>query len=294
MTVEAGADGRRCAVLGSPIAHSLSPALHRAAYAELGLSTWTYDRFEVTAAALVDVVAQCDPSWRGLSLTMPLKTAVLELGKVDAVAELAGAGNTLIFDDDARRVYNTDVGGLVWAVRSAVPGSFRRVTIVGAGATARSALVSAVQLGAEHVSVLARTPSRADPLHALADRLSVDLQVRPWSAEVPAGDLVISTVTAGAADPIADLVAGSAPVVFDALYQPWPTALAEAAGRAGCTVVNGLDLLVGQALLQIELMTGRTVAAEVLYAAGRAQLGSENAPGGAGAPMKDWGPCSDG
>ena len=117
MTAEAGPGGRRCAVLGSPIGHSLSPALHRAAYRELGLTTWVYDRFEVGESELADVVEQCDPSWRGLSVTMPLKVAVLELGEVDSVAELAGAGNTLIFDDDARRVYNTDVGGLVWAVR---------------------------------------------------------------------------------------------------------------------------------------------------------------------------------
>ncbi len=264
--------GRRCAVLGSPIAHSLSPALHRAAYEVLGLDSWTYDRFEVTDTELVDVVSQCDPSWRGLSLTMPLKQAVLELGEVDAVAELAGAGNTLIFDDDARRVYNTDVGGLVWAVRRVHAVPTARVTILGAGATARSSLISAAELGAEQVRVVARTPSKADPLRALGERLGVAVEVQAWDAPLPEADLVISTATAGAADAIAAEVAASAGVVFDAIYHPWPTALATAAEQTGSTVLNGLDLLVGQALLQLELMTGHQVSPDVLYAAGRAEL----------------------
>lgn len=272
MTAEVGAGGRRCAVLGSPIVHSLSPALHRAAYAELGLSSWTYDRFEVAEAALVDVVSQCDPSWRGLSLTMPLKMVVLGLGEVDPVAELAGVGNTLIFDDGVRRVYNTDVAGLVWAVRRVTSAPMGRVTILGAGATARSALVSAAQLGAEQVLIRARTPAKTDPLRALGDTLGVTVEVRDWSSELPAADLVVSTVTAGVADPLADAAAASAPVIFDVVYHPWPTALAAVAERAGRTVVNGLDLLVGQALLQLELMTGRQVDPEVLYAAGRAEL----------------------
>lgn len=269
--------GRRCAVLGSPIEHSLSPALHRAAYAVLGLTAWTYDRFEVAEAALVDVVSQCDQSWRGLSLTMPLKVVVLELGEVDEVAALAGAGNTLIFDEGVRRVYNTDVGGLVWAIRRVHPGPVSRVTVLGAGATARSALVSAAQLGAKRVVVMARTPARADPLRVLGETLGLGVEVRPWGTP-PAADLVVSTVTASGPDAIAESVAASAPVVFDAIYHPWPTVLAEAAERAGCTVVNGLDLLVGQALLQIELMTGRQVDPEVLYAAGREALAGAPRP----------------
>lgn len=254
-------------MLGSPIAHSRSPDLHRAAYAELGLD-WSYERFEVTADGLADFVAGLDGSWRGLSLTRPLKEAVLDLGQVDATARQAGAGNTLIFDEDARRVYNTDVGGLAWAVRRAAPGgSVARVTILGSGATARSALLSVVELGTREVTVLARTPAKARPLESLAAHHRLRLEVRPWSAPVPAADLLISTVTAGAADELAEAAGRSAPVVLDAIYAPWPTALAKAAEDVGATVVGGLDLLVGQALLQIELMTGRTVSAGVLYAA---------------------------
>ena len=256
----------RCAVLGSPIAHSLSPTLHRAAYAALGLD-WTYDRFEVTADQLPDFVAGLDPSWRGLSLTMPLKEAVLSLGEVDPVAQRAGAGNTLILDGSSRRVYNTDVAGLAWAVRRRASGPLPRVTLLGSGATARSALLAAAGLGAATVTVVARTSAKAESLASLGRDLGLAVAVRPWTADLPPADLVVSTVTAGAADPLALAVATSAPLVLDVVYAPWPTALATAVQRAGGTVLGGLDLLVGQALRQIELMTGQAVAAEILYAA---------------------------
>jgi len=253
-------------VLGSPIDHSLSPVLHRAAYAELGLD-WTYDRFEVSEPELAGFVSGLDSSWRGLSVTMPLKVAVLDLGEADPVAQRAGAGNTLIFTDGGPRVYNTDVAGLVWAVRRVTPISVRRVTILGTGATARSAVLSVAELGAEQVTVVARTPANVAPLEALGRELGLQVDAQPWAAGLPEADLVVSTVTAGAADTVAELVAASAPVIFDAIYAPWPTALAEAASRTGGTVINGLDLLVGQALLQIELMTEHPVSAELLYAA---------------------------
>lgn len=262
---------RRCAVLGSPIEHSLSPPLHRAAYAYLGLN-WTYDRVQVDVQGLAPFVCGLDASWRGLSLTMPLKVAVLELGEVDQLATLAGAGNTLILEGGRRRVYNTDVAGLTGAVGKVAAAPLRRVTILGAGATARAALVAATELGAQQLTVVARTPSTAESLRALARNLGVELDVRPWSIQIPEADLAISTVVSGASDSIADAVAGSAPLIVDVIYDPWPTVLAVTAQRAGCTVVTGRNLLVGQALLQIELMTGRSVPAEVLYAALPAEL----------------------
>jgi shikimate dehydrogenase len=266
--VEVGSPGdfRRCAVLGSPIEHSLSPALHRAAYAHLGLN-WTYDRVEVDKHGLGSFVHGLDAAWRGLSLTMPLKVAVLELGQVDNLARLAGAGNTLVLEGGERWIYNTDIGGLIWAVGQVAAAPLPRVTILGSGATARSALLAASDLGAQLVTVVARTPARAEALRALSDHLGLRLEIRPWSSEVPDADLVVSTVVSGAADGIAPAVACSAPLIVDIIYDPWPTVLASAAERAGCTVVSALDLLIGQALLQIELMTGRAVAADVLYAA---------------------------
>lgn len=273
MTPEQGSLGsaRRCAVLGSPIQHSLSPALHRAAYAHLGLA-WTYDRVEVDERGLAAFVRELDSSWRGLSLTMPLKVAVLELGDVDQLASLAGAGNTLILEGGSRTVHNTDVGGLTWAVGEVTTSPPQRVTILGAGATASAALIAASQLGAQQVTIVVRTPARAEPLRPLAVQLGVELDIRPWWARLPDADLAVSTVVSGAADTIAPSVVDTAPVIVDVIYDPWPTVLATTAEGAGCTVINGRDLLVGQALLQIELMTGHSVPADVLYAALPAEL----------------------
>lgn len=273
MTPEQGSLGsaRRCAVLGSPIQHSLSPALHRAAYAHLGLA-WTYDRVEVDERGLAAFVRGLDSSWRGLSLTMPLKVAVLELGDVDQLASLAGAGNTLILEGGSRTVHNTDVGGLTWAVGEVTTSPPQRVTILGAGATASAALIAASQLGAQQVTIVVRTPARAEPLRPLAVQLGVELDIRPWWARLPDADLAVSTVVSGAADTIAPSVVDTVPVIVDVIYDPWPTVLATTAEGAGCTVINGRDLLVGQALLQIELMTGHSVPADVLYAALPAEL----------------------
>jgi shikimate dehydrogenase len=262
----------RCAVLGRPIAHSLSPALHRAAYAALGLDGWSYERVEMDEAGLAGFVAGCDSSWRGLSLTMPLKVVALGLGEVEPLAALVGAANTLVFTHRGRHVHNTDVGGLVAAVRRVADAAPGRVTILGSGATARSALVSAAQLGAGTVTVVARSPAKAEVLREVSDALDLRLEVLPWEHPLPATDVLISTVTAGAADSRAEELAASAAVVFDAVYDPWPTPLAAAGAAAGRTVLNGLDLLVGQAVLQIELMTGREISPDLLLAAGQAEL----------------------
>ena len=279
---------RRCAVLGSPIAHSLSPALHTAAYAQLGLSGWSYSAHEVTEPELAGFVAGCDASWAGLSLTMPLKAAALQLGDVDPLAALVGAANTLIFAADGRSVHNTDVGGLVSAVRRTTDLVCRQVTIVGAGATARSSLVSAAQLGAASVTLVARDRTKGESLRPLAETCGLELVVSGWDDETGPADLLISTVTAGAADQRAASLVAGASVVFDAVYDPWPTRLAVEAERAGRTVVNGLDLLVGQAVLQIRLMTGRDISPDVLLTAGRAALRarSSDEQGSASAPRQ--------
>ena len=267
----------RCAVLGRPIGHSLSPALHRAAYAALGLAEWRYDRIEVGAEELPAFVEGCDASWRGLSLTMPLKEAALGLGEPDPVAVGVRAANTLIFAPEGRRVYNTDVEGLVTALRRSGLEATPRVIILGAGATARSAVASVRALGAQVITVVGRNPERTRPVADLARHLGLAASTRLWGSELPTADLVISTVTAGAltvdstpTGPAA--VADAAAVIFDAVYDPWPTPLAQAALAAGRVVVSGLDLLIAQAELQIRLMTGSDVDPDVLYRAGRAAL----------------------
>lgn len=262
----------RCAVAGSPIAHSLSPALHRAAYAYLGLD-WEYGRYELVADQLADFVAGCDSSWRGLSMTMPLKVAALELGEVDEVALLANAANTLVFGaHGTRRVYNTDVGGLVNALTAVGLQGIRRSVILGAGATARSAVVSLARLGVRRITVVARTPAKAAPLLPLAESLGVRLSVQHWSDPTVDSDLLVCTAAAGAADERADEWVSASSAVFDVVYDPWPTVLAQAAADQDRIVLSGLDLLVHQAVLQVELMTGASVPAGVLYHAGRTAL----------------------
>ncbi|GAA3553793.1 shikimate dehydrogenase [Microlunatus spumicola] len=286
MTAEApapqGGVRHRCAVLGSPVAHSLSPVLHAAAYAELGLTGWSYGRAEVREDGLAGFVDGLDASWRGLSLTMPLKVAVLRLPHVGLVSETArvtGVANTLLLDGPGREVHNTDVDGLVAAVRRVLPGPVSTVTVVGSGATARSGVVAAARLGATRVQVQARDPQKAAALASLADAVGVALAVVPWGAVPPAADLLVSTVTAGAADDRARVLAASAGAVFDVVYDPWPTPLAAAAARTGVRVLDGLDLLVAQAVLQVELMTGRRPSPEVLRAAGDDALAAAHAHG---------------
>lgn len=257
--------------------HSLSPALHRAAYAELGLD-WRYDACEVDAAGLADFVAGCGPEWRGLSLTMPLKEAALALGTPDADAVLARAANTLVLDPAGHRAANTDVGGLVDALRAAGLTTVATAVLLGAGATARSAVVSLVRLGCRRLTVLARTPDKARPLVDLGRSLDLDVTVRSWVEPVPRATLAVSTVTSAAAGVRADEVADAAEVVFDAVYDPWPTPLAAAAVDRGRILVSGLDLLACQAVRQIELMTGSLVPAALLLEAGRSELAVRSAP----------------
>ena len=276
MTAEpAGPVAHRCAVLGSPVAHSLSPVLHTAAYAELGLTGWSYGRAEVVAGGLGTFVETLDATWRGLSLTMPLKVEALALPGVQVVsddARLTGVANTLLLDGPAREVHNTDIEGLVWALDRALDDRVGAATVLGSGATARSALVALARLGVAQVQVLARDPAKAYALRPLTDTLGLTLSVLAWGRSAPDVDVLVSTVTAGALDGWVEEVADGAEVVFDVVYDPWPTTLAVAADRAGARVVDGLDLLVGQAVLQVELMTGRRPSPEVLRAAGDAAL----------------------
>jgi shikimate dehydrogenase len=265
-------------VLGQPIAHSLSPALHRAAYAALGLDGWSYQAVECGEAGLAALLDRCGPDWAGLSLTMPLKRAVLPLlDQADPVAVATGGANTVVFRDGARHGYNTDVSGLVTALaeaglRTAPAGAL----ILGGGATARSALAALASLGLATVSVAVRDPSRAGGLHAAADRLGVVIEVCPFGKNFDNGpELLISTVPARAADFYAERlrrITRPPRLVMDVVYHPWPTPLAAAAGAAGLVAVSGFELLVHQAARQVELMTGQPAPVPAMRAAGQAEL----------------------
>jgi shikimate dehydrogenase len=271
--MHADAAVRTCAVVGSPIAHSLSPVLHRAAYGHLGLA-WEYTRVELREGELAGFVAGLDGSWRGLSVTMPLKREALKLGRsMSPTAMLTGAANTLLFDPaGAVYAYNTDVNGMADSLRAARAGPVASACVLGAGSTAASALVTLASMEVPDVHLHARKKSRAHPTLEAADRAGLDIAVRPWAVgtECAAADLVVSTVPAGAADELAGALAAQAGperVLFDVVYNPWPTVLADSWARTGGVVVSGLDLLVHQALGQVQLMTGQDVPSAVLYAA---------------------------
>ena len=252
-------------MLGSPVGHSLSPVLHRAAYAALGLAGWRYDRVECDEAALPALVGGLGPEWVGLSLTMPLKRKALELAdEISPLAAEVGAANTLLLGgapSGGRRAENTDVAGLLAALREAGLRRVGRSVLLGAGGTAQAALAALRELGDPSPRVLVRDAGRAGGLLAAADRLGVRPVVSgglPYTP-LPDADLVISTLPAGAADAVAVQAGGwtSGTVVLDAVYSPWPTRFAAAVADAGCQVVGGLAVLLHQAVAQVELMTGR-------------------------------------
>ena len=264
----------RCAVLGSPIAHSLSPVLHRAAYAELGLD-WTYDAIEVDATGLEDFVNHLDETWRGLSLTMPLKRTIVPLlDELDPWAEVSGAANTVVLDEDRRLGYNTDVPGAVAALTERCAGPFTTAVVLGGGATAASVLLALSELGCGDASVLVRDPARVAETVAAVDRRGRGPRVHVGllTDDLGSPDVLVSTIPASAQGP--DLVAAavSAGAVFEVLYDPWPTPLASAAAAVGRPLVGGLDLLVHQAALQVRLMTGRHAPLETMRAAGERAL----------------------
>jgi len=244
------------AVLGSPIAHSKSPAIHRAAYAVLGLD-WTYDSVDMTGPGLGAFVAGLDGSWRGLSLTMPLKRDVLPLlAARHPLVDLVGGANTVLFTDGGLAGFNTDIPGAVRALREAGVDSLGFVRLVGSGATAASMLVAVAQLGATRVLVTARTPENAQPLVALGATLGVDVVVRPWGLEdrslvVP--DAIISTVPGGGNDLVFPEAVRAGSVLFDVAYEPWPSILSTQWDAVGGRVVSGLDLLVHQAVGQVRI-----------------------------------------
>lgn len=260
---------RRAAVLGHPVGHSLSPALHRAAYAALGLDGWRYDAFDVTEEQLPAFVAGLDATWAGLSLTMPLKQTVVPLlDHVEPLAQVVGAVNTVLLQGagPARTLVgvNTDVYGLVTALGEGL-GAGEKVAsaaVLGAGATAASTLAALAQLGCTAPVVYVRSLARSGGLMRAAHRMGVEPVFRTLdraSAEVGRADAVVSTLPPRAADPLAAALTGVPVrgVLLDAAYDPRPTALSVAWAQAGGVAVPGERMLLHQAVEQVRLMTGQ-------------------------------------
>ncbi|MGI4895843.1 MAG: shikimate dehydrogenase, partial [Janthinobacterium lividum] len=234
-------------------------------------------------------IASLDSSWAGLSLTMPLKQAIVPL--VDDVSDFAravGSVNTVLFTPrlDRRgvpgrqgvrlRAENTDVIGLVTALAEAGAGQIRRGVVLGGGATARSAVVALLQAGCPRPVVVVRSLDRAGELRSVAARLGGEVEVRDWSelAVALSADVVVSTVPIGASPAMTQALLEAFrpvwwPLLLDVVYAPWPTPLAQAWGG---TVVGGFEMLLHQAAAQVTLMTGRQAPVEAMRAAGLAAL----------------------
>jgi shikimate dehydrogenase len=270
--------GRRAAVLGSPVGHSLSPLLHRAAYAALGLD-WRYDAVECDADALPGLVDGLGPEWVGLSVTMPGKRAAL--ARADSRTERAtavGAANTLVRQADGGWLADcTDVDGVSGALAAAGWTGPRTGTAVllGGGATAAATIAALAGMGLRRVVILVRDPARARYAAACAERFGIGVRVdvlEPGTADVggvdlAGADVVVSTLPAGVVDgELADALAG-APLVLDVVYHPWPTPVALAVSARGGRLATGLDMLLHQAFGQVEQFTGRPAPREAMRAA---------------------------
>ena len=272
---------RRCGVLGDPIAHSLSPTLHRAGYAELGLP-WEYDAHRVGSGGLVQFLDGLGPEWRGLSLTMPLKREAI--GVVDELTErarLACSANTVVLEGDRRLGDNTDVPGAIAAIRERTGAHLTSAAILGGGATATSVGLALADLGVRSLALVVREPARAaETREALAGHPGrPDVVVGLLDDPTPlAVDLVASTIPAEAQDHRLVARCRHAEVVFDVLYHPWPTPLAASAGDR--VLVSGLDLLLHQAAVQFEIFTGRPAPLAAMRAAGEQALAERAAAGG--------------
>ncbi|GIJ58170.1 shikimate dehydrogenase [Virgisporangium aurantiacum] len=268
----------RAAVLGLPVSHSLSPAMHTAGYAAAGLdASWQYTAVDCAEGELAAFVESLDETWHGLSLTMPLKEVALTVAdRVDPLARALGAANTLVRGADGWTAYNTDAPGITDALRTAGAGAgagtgagrSTRMAILGGGGTARAALGAAVDLGAG-VTLYVRRPEAGEDLRPVAHALGVPMTVETWgrAADAATYDVVISTVPKGGADALAVAAWAAPTVVFDVVYDPWPTPLAESARRAECPIVSGLDLLLAQGVRQFELFTGVPAPVEAMRAA---------------------------
>lgn len=246
----------RLEVWGDPIAHSRSPQLHAAAYRHLGLD-WSYGRRRVDESAFARELAELDGTWRGLSLTMPLKGVAHEAALTrDRHAQLTGAVNTLLLGADGPRGFNTDVGGIVRALADAGVDGIEAGRIVGAGATATSALVALAEIGAHRVEVVARRPEAVEPLVQLGGALGVSVTAAGFAAGgYDDADVTIATLPGDAAvpDASASALARAGGLLHEVVYGHWPTALAAAWERAGHPAVSGLGMLLHQAVLQVRV-----------------------------------------
>ncbi len=263
---------RNYAVLGSPIAHSKSPTIHKAAYRVLGLE-WNYERHEVAKGTLRSFIEALDDSFVGFSLTMPLKEeAVRFADHLDEPARLTGAVNTLaktqsLSGTSVWQGYNTDVFGIVQAVSQSpafvgtvVAREISDALVVGSGATATSAVAAIKQLAPNAtVWLWARNHKTRSELKEFAEQLGLNAKIcRNFARRAKLADLVISTLPAHSLDDIAQKLFNSkrfkpSGVLLDVAYQPWPSQIARAWIQNDKSVISGLEMLIWQAVAQLRI-----------------------------------------
>jgi shikimate dehydrogenase len=250
------------AVLGSPIAHSLSPLLHSLAYEYLEIAA-RYEAIEVKAGALSDFLSTTDRNC--LSLTMPLKEEALSVA--DVVSDIAmriSCGNTLSLSDGIWKLTSTDVLGFDFSLKMHGFNQLDSALIIGAGATARAAAASVSQV-AKSVSVISRSPDREPAMNQAS---LVDVSYLPWQRTnlINTADLVINTTPDRAADFFVPSIENPKGTFFEVLYNPWPTAMSKVWSDSKNQVIDGLDLLIHQGISQVEIFTGLSVDRAHLHA----------------------------
>jgi len=247
------------AVLGSPIGHSKSPALHRAAIASLGIDA-TYGSAEVTAPELPGFLDALDESWAGFSLTMPLKHVIRPLlVRECATSSLTGAVNTAVRRPDGWEGFNTDVWGAATALRLKWGTGFRSAILLGAGATASSLVLSLRDIGVESLVVVARDPSRTDVIQELAQSVGIDVRSATFGEPLASVDLLVSSLPASALLTPDTIDGLAATALFDVVYEPWPSALAKEWERRGLESISGMHMLLWQAVRQARIFYGESL-----------------------------------
>lgn len=229
------------AVLGSPIEHSKSPAIHAAAYDALGLD-WDYGRYRIERSELADFLAKRDSSWRGISLTMPLKEVGFSLSNASCpVASATGVVNTLLHTDNGWEGYNTDSFGIMKAICGHTTNIFSEIQILGSGATARSAISASRELFPEaQIKIFSRRAVQV---------LGIESQSLETFSENPVEGLTISTLPSSAS--LGQIQTTPEAFIFDVAYDPWPSQLST--NWSLDNRINGIDMLLWQALVQIRL-----------------------------------------
>ena len=245
-------------VIGNPVKHSLSPKLHNAAYVYLHLP-YKYSSLELTEQECRHIIAQLPfGEIFGLSFTMPYKELAFSLAdQISPDAELSSAVNTLVFRNGEITGENTDIYG----IRKSIELSFDKTepwTILGTGATSRSAICALIEMGAEDIWVIGRNSIK---LAELKKRYSVS--TREFQQSFPTINL-INTIPAVTKIEL-DLVTLPPKFLLDVNYSGWPTTLASAVAELGGITISGLDMLVHQAIKQIEIMVGQQVPPQALF-----------------------------